>query len=329
MAGATVDFKINGATAELTFSRPTSRGYVQELLTREFKKIGAVTTEGEAFRLTGDEQTLKDGRYEKMHLDVSKNPTFSKLAAQPPVPETDPEKKGQMEGLQKVLTEMKQSFEAAPEPERLEVFDSQLASETRGNALKAIAVSWVAILLYLWFRFGNWTFGLAAVLCLIHDLCFTLGAIAVCHYLHLLPSMRFLGIEDFKIDLAAVAALLTLVGYSVNEVIVNFARIREVRGKNPRLTPEIINDSVSQTLSRTILTSMTVLLVSIVLFVFGGEGVHLFAFVMVMGVLVSTYSSIFVAAPLLLIFGEGHERTATTTDEPAEKEEAEEEVLEG
>ena len=112
-------------------------------------------------------------------------------------------------------------------------------------------------------------------------------------------------LQDFKIDLPAVAALLTLVGYSVNEIIVIFARIREVRGKNPALTPQMINDSVNQTLSRTILTSTTVFLVSFVLYVFGGEGVHLFAFVMVIGVMVGTYSSIYVASPLLLIFGEG------------------------
>ena len=149
------------------------------------------------------------------------------------------------------------------------------------------------------------------MLCLVHDLCFTLGAIAACHYLHLIPGLDFLGIQDFKIDLAAVAALLTLVGYSVNEIIVNFARIREVRGKNPLLTPQMINDSVNQTLSRTILTSMTVFLVSIVLYIFGGEGVHLFAFVMVVGVMVSTYSSIFVASPLLLFLGEGHDTAGT------------------
>ena len=111
------------------------------------------------------------------------------------------------------------------------MFDSQLAAETRTKAFMAILWSWLAILLYLWFRFGNWTFGLAAVLCLVHDLCFTLGAIALCHYLHFVPGMNYLGIEDFKIDLAAVAALLTLVGYSVSDTIVVFDRIREVRGK--------------------------------------------------------------------------------------------------
>src|SRR5262249_37252953 len=160
-------------------------------------------------------------------------------------------------------------------------------------------------LVYLWFRFGNWTFGLAAVLCLIHDLFFTLGIIAFCHYLHGTWLGDLLLIEDFKLDLASVAALLTLVGYSVNDTIVVFDRIREVRGKNPDLTPQMINDSVNQTLSRTLLTALTVWLVVSVLYIWGGPGVHLFAFVMVVGVIVGTYSSIYIASPLLLIFGEG------------------------
>ena len=143
------------------------------------------------------------------------------------------------------------------------------------------------------------------MLCLIHDLFFTLGIIAVCHYLHGTWLGNLLGMQDFKIDLPAVAALLTLVGYSVNDTIVVFDRIREVRGKNPTLTPQMINDSVNQTLSRTLLASLTVWLVVIVLYIFGGEGVHLFAFVMVVGVIVGTYSSIYIASPLLLIFGEG------------------------
>ena len=146
----------------------------------------------------------------------------------------------------------------------------------------AILASWGAILLYLWFRFGNWTFGLAAVLCLIHDLFFTLGIIAFCHYIYAgtcRAGQRRCCLQDFKIDLPAVAALLTLVGYSVNDTIVVFDRIREVRGKNPDLTPQMINDSVNQTLSRTLLTSFATWLVVFVLYVFGGEGVHLFAFV--------------------------------------------------
>jgi SecD/SecF fusion protein len=219
--------------------------------------------------------------------------------------------------LQKVLQATKDAFAARPQPERLENFDSQLALDTQKRALYAILASWAAILLYLWFRFGNWTFGLAAVLCLIHDLFFTLGWIALSHWLH---DTWFFGtllrVQDFKIDLPTVAALLTLVGYSVNDTIVVFDRIREVRGKNPLLTPQMINDSVNQTLSRTLLTAFSVWLVVIVLYFWGGEGIHLFAFVMVVGVIVGTYSSIYIASPLLLIFGEGRQRTRAREREP-------------
>ena len=210
--------------------------------------------------------------------------------------------------LDEVLGDVKRAFNASPQPERLENFDKQVAANTQERALYAILASWCAILLYLWFRFGSWTFGAAAVVCLIHDLFFTLGAIAVAHYLYGTWVGTLLGLGDFKIDLNSVAALLTLVGYSVSDTIVVFDRIREVRGKNPALTPKMINDSVNQTLSRTLLSSLTVWLVVVVLYVFGGEGVKLFAFVMVVGVIVGTYSSIYVASPLLLIFGEGRTR---------------------
>jgi SecD/SecF fusion protein len=209
--------------------------------------------------------------------------------------------------LATALQDTKREFAERPQPDRLENFDSELAAETQQRAMYAILASWGAILLYLWFRFGSWTFGLAAVMCLIHDLFFTLGVIAFCHYIHQsAPALASaLMIQDFKINLAAVAALLTLVGYSVNDTIVVFDRIREVRGKNPELTPQMINDSVNQTLSRTLLTAFSVWLVVIVLYIWGGEGIHLFAFVMVTGVIVGTYSSIYIASPLLLIFGEG------------------------
>src|SRR5438105_15648611 len=97
-----------------------------------------------------------------------------------------------------ILDQAKETVASRPLPERLENFDAQLAAETSRRALYAILASWAAILLYLWFRFGNWTFGAAAVLCLVHDLCFTLGAIAFCHYfVTWLPGLAtFLGIED-------------------------------------------------------------------------------------------------------------------------------------
>ncbi len=227
------------------------------------------------------------------------------------VMKASPSEKLSREQFDKILAQTKAAFDSSPQPERLENFDAQLAANTQERAMYAILASWAAILLYLWFRFGNWTFGAATVLCLIHDLFFTLGFIAAAHYLHGTWLGNLLGISDFKIDLPAIAALLTLVGYSVNDTIVVFDRIREVRGKNPLLTPAMINDSVNQTLTRTILASMTVWLVVIVLYAFGGEGVHLFAFVMIIGVIVGTYSSIYIASPLLLIFGEG---TPTSRD---------------
>jgi len=199
-----------------------------------------------------------------------------------------------------------------PVSDRLENFDSGLAGEMQGRAISAIVLSWLAIVGYLWFRFGNWTFGVAAVLCLVHDLMFTVGIIAGCHYI-VSAFGNILLLEDFKLDLPAVAALLTLVGYSVNDTIVVFDRIREVRGKNPLLTAQMINDSVNQTLSRTLIVSFITWLVVLVLYIFGGEGVKLFAFVMVIGVIVGTYSSIFVASPLLLILGEGRPKTAATS----------------
>ncbi|MDW8221316.1 MAG: protein translocase subunit SecD [Gemmatales bacterium] len=196
---------------------------------------------------------------------------------------------------------------SGPKSELLENFDSQVAREVQLTALQAIVLSWLAIIGYLWFRFGNWTFGVAAVLCLIHDVMFSAGLLGIASYFaELFPTISsWLLLEQFKMDLSGVAALLTLIGFSVNDTIVVFDRIREVRGKSPLLTPEMINESINQTLSRTILTSFTAFLVVFVLYVLGGPGVHLFSFLMMVGVVVGTYSSIFVASPLLLILREG------------------------
>ncbi len=225
-------------------------------------------------------------------------------------------KDGQLPAVKKAIDATVHAFRDRPQPDRLENFDSQLANDTRVRAMAAIIASWAGILVYLWFRFGSWTFGLAAVLCLIHDLFFTLGAIAAAHFLHGTFLGDLLRLDDFKIDLPAVAALLTLVGYSVNDTIVVFDRIREVRGKNPDLTPKMLNDSVNQTLSRTVLASLATWLVVAVLYAFGGPGVHLFAYVMVVGVIVGTYSSIYIASPLLLLFGEGRHEEARPGERP-------------
>jgi len=141
-------------------------------------------------------------------------------------------------------------------------------------------------------------YGIAAVAALVHDVLITIGAIAVSYWLA--DALGFLLVDQFKISLTVVAALLTVIGYSLNDTIVVFDRIRETKGKSLRLTSGMINDSINSTLSRTLLTSLTTLLVVVVLYFFGGDGIHAFAFSLVIGITIGTYSSIFIASPLLL-----------------------------
>lgn len=174
----------------------------------------------------------------------------------------------------------------------------RVAGDMVSRALVALVASLLCIIGYIWFRFHRIFYGLAAVAALIHDVVVTLGAIAVSYWLT--GALGFLQIEPFKISLTVLAALLTVVGYSLNDTIVVFDRIREVKGKSARLTGDMINNSISSTLSRTLLTSATTLLVVVLLYFFGGEGIHAFSFCLVVGVTVGTYSSIFVASPILL-----------------------------
>jgi SecD/SecF fusion protein len=114
------------------------------------------------------------------------------------------------------------------------------------------------------------------------------------------PLAEALQLEAFQINLTIVAALLTIIGYSLNDTIVTFDRLREIKGKSPNLTPQMVNASVNQCLSRTILTALTVFLVVVILYFFGGEGIHSFAFAFLVGVIAGTYSTVYIAAPVLL-----------------------------
>lgn len=186
---------------------------------------------------------------------------------------------------------------------------ARVAGDMIGRAFGALFASLLCIIGYIWFRFQRVIYGFAAVAALLHDVLITLGAIAVSYWL-----ADFLGvllIDPFKISLTVVAALLTIIGYSLNDTIVVFDRIRETKGKAPRLTGDMINHSINQTLSRTLLTSITTLIVVVLLYAFGGDGIHAFAFALVIGVLVGTYSSIFVASPILLwLVGRSDAKTA-------------------
>ncbi|HZW30860.1 MAG TPA: protein translocase subunit SecF, partial [Isosphaeraceae bacterium] len=187
--------------------------------------------------------------------------------------------------------------------ERIENFGGTVAGETRTLALIATVASWLIIIAYLWWRFHSFTYGFAAVLAVIHDVLITLGIIAVSYWLAMIPGLStLLQIDQFKIDLPIVAAFLTLIGFSTNDTVVIFDRIREIKGKTPHLTNKMVNDAINQTLSRTILTSFTAWLVVVILYVMGGEGLHGFAFALVVGFLSGTYSTVYIATPILIDF---------------------------
>lgn len=204
--------------------------------------------------------------------------------------------------------------------ERLENFGGQVANEMQTAAVGAVLLSMLIMVVYLWIRFQNLSYGLGAVVALIHDVSVVLGLLAISKYLAGTFLGHLLMIEDFKINLPVVAALLTLVGYSVNDTIVVFDRIREVKGKRKEVTWPLINESVNQTLSRTILTSLTVLMVAIILYVVGGSAIHGFSFCLVAGVIVGTYSSIYIASPFLVWVGA---RDPRRTGRPADESDAE------
>lgn len=202
------------------------------------------------------------------------------------------------EDAENILSSWSSQFNSRPYFPTASGVGGQIAKEAQLQALAAIIASLLGIIAYVWIRFQNVAFGLAAVIALIHDVLIVLGAIAISHFVA--GALGFLGIENFKISLPIIAALLTIIGYSLNDTIVVFDRIREVRGKRAEITQDMINTSISQTLSRTILTSLTTFIVVFILYCFGGDAIHGFAFSLVIGVIVGTYSSIFVASPSLL-----------------------------
>ncbi len=183
---------------------------------------------------------------------------------------------------------------------RVTQIDPSVGAEAKTRALIAIVLSLSAIVTYVWVRFGNVRYGLAAIAALVHDVCITLGAITVCTYIAGTVIGDALLIGDFKINLAIIAALLTIIGYSLNDTIVVFDRIRENRRK-AQLNPKIITNSINQTISRTILTSFTTFIVVLIMYIFGGAGLRGFTFAIGFGIIIGTYSSIAIAAPILLL----------------------------
>ena len=187
-----------------------------------------------------------------------------------------------------VLQALQDGYDGQIEMRRVEFVGPQVGEELTEQGILAVVYALIGIFLYVMVRF-QWRFSVGAVAALVHDVIITMGVISL------------LAVE---FDLTVVAALLAVIGYSLNDTIVLFDRIREnfprLRNSKPI---EVVNTSVNQTLSRTLMTSLTTLLVLIALFIFGGEIINAFAFTLIIGVLVGTYSSIYVASTTLLELG--------------------------
>ena len=180
-------------------------------------------------------------------------------------------------------------------------FDAQVAGDTQRAALFATLGSIVAIMVWIWLRFGDHKYGTATVAAMIHDTIMVVGAVGLSHWLADTAVGRGLGLEAFRVNMTLVAAVLTVMGYSMVDTIVVFDRIRENRGKYGSISRALINDSVNQTLSRTLLTAGTTMMTLFVMYVWGGPAIHGFTFILLIGILIGTYSSIAIAAPILLI----------------------------
>ncbi|HHE37384.1 MAG TPA: protein translocase subunit SecF [Candidatus Cloacimonetes bacterium] len=189
----------------------------------------------------------------------------------------------------RIVNVIKKHFPDNVDPENLirlqEEVGPKIGEELKGKAILAIFWALLGIILYIWWRF-EFTFGVAAVIALFHDILITVG---------------ILSITGTEFSLPIVAALLMIVGYSLNDTIVVFDRIREDLKVYRRESYEsVINHSINETLNRTIITSLTTFIVVLSLYIFGGTVIHDFAFAMLIGVIVGTYSSIFVASPLMV-----------------------------
>ncbi len=170
---------------------------------------------------------------------------------------------------------------------RSEFVGPTISSELLYKGFQAVSFALFAILIYIWLRF-EWQFGFGAVVALTHDVLFTLGLLSILNV-------------EFSLD--SIAAILTIAGYSINDTVVIFDRVRENLRKYKKMElVNLFNLSINNTLSRTIMTSLTTLLALLSLFIFGGEVIRPFALTMIIGVIIGTYSSVFIAVPTLLIF---------------------------
>lgn len=189
---------------------------------------------------------------------------------------------------EKVVQKVKAELGDSVTYRRIESVGPQVSGELIRAATLAVLVSVAAMFTYIWFRF-EWQFGLGAVLSIVHDV---------------MATILVFSLFQLEFNLTTIAALLTIVGYSMNDTVVVYDRMRENLRKYKKMElGELIDLSLNETLSRTVMTSVTTLLALLSLFIFGGEVIRSFTFAMIFGILIGTYSSIYVAAPVLMAIG--------------------------
>jgi preprotein translocase subunit SecF len=200
-----------------------------------------------------------------------------------------PEPEAQPDEVRSRVEEALRSVDSGVEIKPLEFVGPQVGDELRNSAIKALSLTTVFVFLYLFLRFHTWRLSLGAILAVLHDPILIIGWFAL---------------TQTPFDLAVVAALLAVVGYSLNDTIIVFDRIRERFETNRRLEPRLVLDqSINQTLSRTIMTKVTTLIVVVALFVLGGPALHGFSLALIIGILAGTYSSIYISSAAALDFG--------------------------
>jgi preprotein translocase subunit SecF len=211
-----------------------------------------------------------------------------------------PEQAGGEEAQQAAVAKVRGALGDTVDYRRVEVVGPRVSTELLAYGTMGLMAAILAILTYLWFRF-EWQFALGAMIANVHDLVLTIG---------------FMSLTQIDFDLTSIAALLTILGYSLNDTVVIYDRIREMLRRYKKMPmPDLLNISVNATLSRSIITHVTVTLALLALLLFGGQAIHSFTATMMFGVvLVGTYTSVFIAAPVLIYLGVGTSRLATGSD---------------
>jgi preprotein translocase subunit SecF len=193
------------------------------------------------------------------------------------------------EASKKIQTSIKEQFkDQPPEIRRVEVVGPKVGQDLKRKALWAVGLSFLGILIYVAFRFHEFAYGLGGIVALFHDIVITYGVISI---------------FNIEYSLTLLAVILTIIGFSINDTIVIFDRVREnVKKMRKENLETIFNVSINETLGRTILTSGTVMMVVIILFFFGGPVIHDFAFTLMIGLISGTYSTVYIAGPVVLFW---------------------------